>query len=228
MPLIALAAVVGALVAARPPAPPPPRDAWGEVDGARYRLSDADAGRAPVLPEDVRRATLAFEPSVPPLDRRAVLDAIATARPEALRLIDAVDGLVDVRVAPAGPGIAGQTRIGGPRYLVTLDLADVSARFGARGIARVTLHELGHVVDHVLVPTAVERVLDAGIPRGYGCDDGVTGACASAGERFAETFAKWATGDIGFNLDVGYKIMPPTLPLEAWGAPLARLGREQG
>jgi hypothetical protein len=71
----------------------------------------------------------------------------------------------------------------------------------------------------------MERSLDAGIPRGYGCDSGVSGACAQAGERFAETFAKWATGDIGFNLDVGYKVLPPALPLTAWGEPLTRLGR---
>jgi len=220
--LVAVTLVAGAR-AARPDAAPVPRDALGEVDGARYRLSDSDPGRAPLLGDDVRAATLRFAPGVAPLDRRAVLDALAAARPQARRLIDAVDGLVDVRVADPGPGIAGSTRIGGPRYLVTLDLATVTGHFGSRGVARVVLHEFGHVVDHAIVPDEVRRTLDAAVPRGYGCDQGVSGACANAEERFAETFAKWATGDIGFNLDVGYKVMPPSQPLEVWGAPLAAL-----
>jgi hypothetical protein len=225
VPLLAIAAAVGALQVARSPAAPPARDGLGEVDGARYRLSDADPGRAPLLPEDVRRATFAFAPTVAPSDQRLVLDAVAAARPEARRLVDAVDGLVDIQGADPGPGVAGNTRIGGPRYLVTLDLAAVAARFGARGIARVVLHELAHVIDHALVPRELDSTLDAGIPRGYGCDAGVSGACANAEERFAETFAKWATGDIGLNLDVGYKVMPPSVPLDTWGAPLARLGQ---
>jgi hypothetical protein len=70
-------------------------------------------------------------------------------------------------------------------------------------------------------------VLDAGIPTGLGCDGGVSGACASRAERFAETFAKWALGDIGINLNVGYKVPPPRLPLDAWGAPLAQLAARQ-
>jgi hypothetical protein len=226
VPLLAIAAALVALHLARGTAEPAPaHDALGEVDGARFRLSAGDPGRAPVLGDDVRRATLTFAPTVAPSDRRAVLDAVAAARPEARGLIDAVDGLVDVRVADPGPGVAGNTLIGRPRYVVTLDLRALDQHFGARGITRVVLHELGHVIDHALVPRVLERGLDAGIPRGYGCHQGVSGACANAEERFAETFAKWATGDIGLNLDVGYKVMPPAVPLDAWGAPLARLGQ---
>jgi hypothetical protein len=78
-------------------------------------------------------------------------------------------------------------------------------------------------VDHALLPDAVVATLDAGIPSGWGCDQGTMGACANREERFAETFAKWALGDIGVNLDIGYKVPPPTLPLDVWGAPLAQL-----
>jgi hypothetical protein len=66
--------------------------------------------------------------------------------------------------------------------------------------------------------------LQAGIPAGYGCEQGTSGACATAPERFAESFAKWATGDIGVDLYIGYKVPPPSPTLDAWGAPLARLG----
>ena len=62
----------------------------------------------------------------------------------------------------------------------------------------------------------------AAIPRGYGCEEGQTGACAIPDERFAESFAKWALGDIGVGVDLGYKIPPPD-DLESWGAPLAAL-----
>lgn len=48
----------------------------------------------------------------------------------------------------------------------------------------------------------------------------MTGGCASREERFAETFAKWATNDIGLNLYIGYKVPPPA-SLDAWGTPLA-------
>ena len=68
--------------------------------------------------------------------------------------------------------------------------------------------------------------LVAEIPRGYGCEDHnePTGACAPPKERFAETFAKWATGDIGLNIQLGYKVLPPD-SLEDWGAQLVRGAR---
>ena len=106
---------------------------------------------------------------------------------------------------------------------MTVDLDRVIRRFGARGVQRTVLHELGHVVDHALLTDDVMAGLDAGIPAGWGCDDGKLGACANREERFAESFAKWALGDIGVNLDIGYKVPPPAAPLAVWGAPLARL-----
>jgi hypothetical protein len=65
--------------------------------------------------------------------------------------------------------------------------------------------------------------MDAQIPAGVGCEEGMLGACANREERFAETFAKWALGDIGVNLDIGYKVPPPSTSLTQWGEPLAQM-----
>ncbi|MBW3611907.1 MAG: hypothetical protein KY438_10340, partial [Actinobacteria bacterium] len=58
-------------------------------------------------------------------------------------------------------------------------------------------------------PDDVIAALDAGIPAGWECDGGHSGACAAVPERFAESFAKWATGDIGVDLYIGYRVPPP-------------------
>jgi hypothetical protein len=196
-----------------------------EVAGARYRLDAAAAKHdgARWLTPAARRAGLRFDPSVAQGDRQVVVTAIAAARPAARKLVDLVDGLVDVRVGSVGGRAVGLTQTESTGYRVTLDLGVVSSRYGERGIERLVLHELGHVVDHALLYDAVVASLDAGIPSGWGCDEGTMGACADRAERFAETFAKWALGDIGVNLDIGYKVPPPALPLDAWGAPLAKL-----
>jgi hypothetical protein len=194
---------------------------------ARYRVDAATANRdgLPVLPGATRAATFRFAPGTALADRAAVLDAVARSRPAARRLVGLVDGLVDVRIGPtARPGAIGLTQPGA-RYVVTLDLGTVAGAFGRRGIDRVVLHELGHVVDFALLPDDVMARLQAGIPTGFGCDEGISGACATARERFAESFAKWATGDIGIVLGAGYKVPPPGPTLDAWGAPLERLGR---
>jgi hypothetical protein len=188
----------------------------------RGRHATARTLGRPALTAQVRAATFRFDPTVAAYDRDAVRAAIAAARPEARRLIDAVDGLVDVRVAATPSGTVGTTEPVGQRFLVTLDLGTAARRYGQRGIARLVLHELGHVVQGALVPATLAARLDAGIPRGWGCEDGQTGSCANPHERFAETFAKWATNDIGVDLDLGYKVPPPP-SLDAWGAPLARL-----
>jgi hypothetical protein len=194
---------------------------------ARYRVDAATArrDRLPVLPAADRAATFRFAPGTAPADRAAVLDAVARARPAARTLVALVDGLVDVRVGPtAQPGVIGLTQPG-ERYGVTLDLGVVSRQFGRRGIDRVVLHELGHVVDFAVLPDDAMATLQAGIPTGFGCEQGVTGACADDHERFAESFAKWATGDIGVDLGAGYRVLPPGPTLDAWGVPLERLGR---
>lgn len=210
---LAVAAVLGltasrGLHAVASPAPPP---------GARYRLQDLTAA--------LRARTFTFA-GVAAADRQAFLDAVASASAPARRLIGLVDGLVTVRVGPTGGrsvGLTEQTPDG--HYDVTLDFATVWPQMGQRGIGRLVLHELGHVVDFALLPDSLTRRLDAEIPAGYGCDDGVLGGCAKPVERFAETFAKWATGDLGFDLYIGYKVPPPSVPLETWGAPLAAFGR---
>jgi hypothetical protein len=195
-----------------------------ERDGAHFMIgSGRSAGLTP-LPESVRRATLRFDPAVAPADRAAVLAAIAGARPEARRLIGLVDGLVLMHVGPVGQGVLGVTEVDPDHYDVTVDLAAVAPASGARGVARLVLHELGHVVDDALLPDELIAALDDGIPHGWGCDDGVSGACAPREERFAESFAKWATGDIGLDLYLGYRVPPPGPTLDSWGAPLARFG----
>jgi hypothetical protein len=189
-------------------APPP---------GARYTLAS--------LSPAIRARTFRFA-NVAPLDQQAFLTAVAVARPEARRLIGLVDGLVTVRVGPTGGRSVGLTQAHADgTYDVTLDFATVFPRMGQRGIDRVVLHELGHVIDFALLPDSLTARLDAGIPAGYGCEDGVLGGCAPREERFAESFAKWATGDLGFDLYIGYKVPPPSPSLDAWGAPLATFGR---
>ncbi|MGZ6696741.1 MAG: hypothetical protein ACXVFL_14015 [Solirubrobacteraceae bacterium] len=199
----------------------------GEVDGARYRLTAAEAKRdgARLLTRQMIEGTFTFASGTDPAARQAILAAVASARPEARRLIDLVDGLVTIHVGDTGrTGAAGVTMLSDdPGYSMTLDLQTVFEHLGQRGIDRLVLHELGHVVDHAIVPAALDRRLAAGIPVGYGCEQGVSGACATRDERFAESFAKWAMNDIGVDLDIGYKVMPPEPTLDAWGTPLARL-----
>jgi hypothetical protein len=174
----------------------------------------------------VRAATFSFAPQGAPSDQRLFLDAVSHARPEARRLIEVVDGVVEVSFHPTGEGSLGTTSGIGGRYSVEIDLAGTYAQTGLRGIDRVVLHELGHVVDFALVPAAIKTSLDRQIPTGYACAPGEpTGSCAPREERFAETFAKWATGDIGAALYVGYKVPPPSVTLDAWGLPLATLAR---
>jgi hypothetical protein len=214
---VALAAVLGWQVR-HGGAPAPLR--W-EADGARFRLT-ADAARAAEVAVVPAPGALRFAPGTPPADQQAVLAAVAAARPEARRLVERVAGLVTVSVGAPARGVAGQMRTTPDGYEVQLDLASVRGRFGARGMARVTLHELAHVVDHALVTADLEAVLDAATPPGLGCDDGgLSGGCAVREERFAESFAKWATGDIGLNITLGYRVPPPDLA--AWGRPLDAL-----
>ncbi|MCW3010581.1 MAG: hypothetical protein JWO90_985 [Solirubrobacterales bacterium] len=173
------------------------------------------------VPDAASRARSFTWVEVSPTDQLAVRRAIDGARPEARRLVDAVAGLVQLRVGPAGPDAAGTTRASAAGYAVELDLAGVSAALGPRGLDRLVLHELGHVVDFALVPDALLATLDARIPAGYGCEHGRLGSCAAPEERFAETFAKWAMDDIGVSLEIGYKVPPPSMSLGDWGTPLS-------
>lgn len=182
-------------------------------------------GRPPAPTQASRAHGLAFD-GVAAADQQVVLSAIASAQPEARRLLHAVDGLVTVRVGPTGSTTtAGFTQSTAAGYDVRLDLGMVSRTLGSRGTERLVLHELGHVVRFSLVSDGLLTQLDAGVPRGYGCEQGRTGACAAPEERFAESFAKWAMNDVGVNLEIGYQVPPPTQGLTAWASPLTRLDR---
>jgi hypothetical protein len=223
--VVVLVVVAGALGSSRSHSAAPGYRPRAPVAGADYRLDAATARRvgARFLSEDARRATFRFD-GVAPLDRQVFLSAVAAARPEAQRLIGLVDGLVSVSVGPTGPTALGVTAAYDGAYAMKIDLATVTAQIGQPGVDRVVLHELGHVVDFALLPGELTTALDAGIPQGWGCEEGKLGSCTSREERFAESFAKWATGDIGVNIAAGYKVPPPGPTLDAWGAPLARFG----
>ena len=209
---LALLAVVVAIIAGGSPVPLPIGGAAS--DGARYASADALPAPAP----------LRFDDSIAPADRAVVERVIAEARPEARALVQRVAGLVRISVGRPGAGTVGSAESTADGYNVVLDLGGVYRSNGMRGLRRLVLHELAHVVDHALVPSALEAQLDAATPPGIGCDDGLSGGCAAREERFAESFAKWATGDIGHDLYLGYRVPPPA-SLSGWGAPLAALTR---
>ncbi|MDP8968487.1 MAG: hypothetical protein M3N04_07800 [Actinomycetota bacterium] len=214
--VVCLVAIALALFLERPRSIAPGRA--GADDGARYALQD---DRAEGLPP---AGPLRFAPAVAASDQQIVLRAVADARPEARRLVALVAAVVTVSLGEVRDGVAGQTSSTAAGYDVVLDLGSVYRAAGMRGVRRLVLHELAHVIDHALVGTALEAQLDAATPPGFGCDGGNSGACAAREERFAESFAKWATGDIGNDLYLGYRVPPPT-SLSAWGEPLASLAR---
>jgi hypothetical protein len=174
---------------------------------------------APEIGDEVRRAGLRFDPSVPASDRAWVIAAVAAARPEAQRLIAEVDGLVTVQTHRNVDDTIGYAEGGPDGVIVSLDTAKLN---GDRALDRnvVVLHELGHVIDFVLVPDELVHQLDTGIPRGT-CRSSTEhiGACTVPEERFADTFAKWALRGAVSMAGSGYGI--PTPPsLEDWGEPL--------
>jgi hypothetical protein len=190
--------------------------------GLRSRVAGAEGEITP----EVRAATFAFAPEVTPADRAWIQGAVAAARPEAQRLIDEVDGLVAVRTDLTGGEAIGLTQARGGSLSINFDLARLN---GDRAIDRnvVVLHELGHVIDWVLVDDELVNQLDAGIPPAGQCQSAAQdyGPCTATEERFADTFAKWALGGRFSLAGSGYGI--PTPPsLEDWGMPLARLAAE--
>jgi hypothetical protein len=171
-------------------------------------------------------ATFTYDASVTPNYRNLIDRAIARARPEAQRLFAIVDGLTTISVGtPANAGALGTTEPQPDgRYHVIFDLDTTYHDLGERGITRLVLHELGHVVDGALIPRSLAAQFDAGIPAGLPCPQGTPiGSCAPQAERFAESFAKWASGDLGVDLYAGYAV-PAPLDIEQWGAPLDQLG----
>jgi hypothetical protein len=193
-------------------------------NGAAGGFSGGDG--KPEITAKVRAATLRFAPAVRPGDRAWILNAIATARPEAQQLIAEVDGLVEVRTDLSGSDAIGLAQ-GGPEGLsINFDSAMLN---GERAIDRnvVVLHELGHIVDFVLADDKLVHELDAGIPDAGQCTSPGQdyGPCTAIEERFADTFAKWALRGRFSLAGSGYAI--PTPPsLEDWGMPLGRLAAE--
>jgi hypothetical protein len=168
--------------------------------------------------------TFTFDPGVSEINRRAFLAVLGHVRPEARALYERVAPVTRIVDGDTGHERAlAITRAGQDGYTIVFRFGDVFARLGQRGFDRVVEHELAHVVDYAVLTDELRAQLDAGIPAGVPCEQGgVTGSCAPQQERFAESFAKWASGDIGVNLYAGYAVPPPG-DLEAWGAPLAAL-----
>jgi len=182
----------------------------------KLRSAAPAEGRYPDAPGAVR-----YDSTASATDRSIVEGALARARPEARAALAPVLGNVIVSIGSPAPGVAGETRWKDGRFTMELNLGLVYQMLGTKGTDRLVLHEFGHVVDVARTPPDVDLALDKETPRGYGCKDGVNGACAVPRERFAEGFSKWATGDIGAQAGavLGYQILPPS-DLERWGRDL--------
>jgi hypothetical protein len=194
----------------------------GEAPDGRLVTHDGDTIE---ISGDARAAGLRFAPSVAAGDRAWILAAVARARPEAARLIEEVDGLVEIRTdLHERTDAIGLTEVSADGIVVSLDVARLNA---AAALQRdtVVLHELGHVVDAAIVSQELGAQLDLGIPHGGRCSApaGVgLGACAAPAERFADTFAKWALRGAVSAAGAGYAVAAPA-SLEDWGAPLTAL-----
>jgi hypothetical protein len=179
-------------------------------------------GRPDITPA-VRAAGLQFDPAMAPADRAWVLAGIRSARPEARRLIDEVDGMVAVGTMPPQQRAIGLTMPLGPaHYQILLDVANLDG-YEEPDRNTVVLHELGHVIDFALLDDSLRaRLYD--IPRAGSCVSVAEprGDCAAPRERFADTFAKWALRGAVSLAGAGYGVAAPA-SLEDWGAPLSGL-----
>ena len=181
-------------------------------------------GETVAISETERAAGLTFAPSVPEADRGWILASLERPRPEAQRLLDEVDGLVTVQTHSNMADALGWAKSRAHGFVVSVDTPAMKADERIDPTV-VVLHEMGHVIDRALVPTDLDRSLEAANPRRGTCTTtaDISGPCAAREERFAETLAKWAMNDIGADIYVGYMVPPPSLPLADWGRPLAAL-----
>jgi hypothetical protein len=190
------------------------------------RAHRATATPEPQITAQSRGATLRFGPEVTPADQAWILGAIAAARPEAQRLISEVDGLVTVHTGLDESNAIGLAQSGPDGLSVNFDVRLLN---GDRAIDRnvVVLHELGHIIDYLLLDDALIQELDAGIPPAGACTSPSQdyGPCTAIDERFADTFAKWALRGRFSLAGSGYGIPTPR-SLEDWGMPLSRLATE--
>ena len=184
---------------------------------------------APPRAEAGTSGSFRFDPGVNAVNRQAFAAVLGRVRPEARALYDRVAPLTTIVDGETGnPNALAVTVPASSGYEIRFRFGDVFAKLGQRGFDRVVEHELAHVVDFAVLDDPLRASLDAGIPPGLPCRSGTrTGSCAPREERFAESFAKWASGDIGVNLYAGYAVPPPG-DLDAWGAPLAALARDRG
>jgi hypothetical protein len=181
----------------------------------------------PEIDAETRAATLSFAPDVKPRDRAWILNAVASARPEAQRLIAEVDGLIEIRTDLDHAEAVGLAEMRPGRSVVSFDVRTLN---GERALDRdvVVLHELGHVIDYQLVSDELVQELDQQIPRVGDCGGATllpTGACTAVEERFADTFAKWALRGRISLAGSGYGIPAPS-SIEDWGAPLGLLAAQ--
>jgi hypothetical protein len=184
---------------------------------------NAPASAEGEISDQARAGTLTFAPEVAQRDRDWILAAIASARPEAQRLIQEIDGLTEVRTDLRGGQAIGLAELTPEDATVSFDITMLN---GDRAIDRnvVVLHELGHVIDHFLVDDETVATLDESIPAVGTCEGSTVpiGACTAVPERFADTFAKWALHGRFSLAGSGYAIPAPA-SIEDWGAPLGLL-----
>jgi hypothetical protein len=164
---------------------------------------------------------LDFADSVPIADRQWIAQAVAHARPEAVRLIKLIDHRTAVAPLRGGPNLGLARPLANGRYQIWLDLERLDGGMRANR-ELVLLHELGHVIDHALLPKPLRDRLAAEVPLSGFCRPDRRGDCAPPEEKFADTFAKWAyRGALSYRDGAGYHLpVPPSL--EAWGSPLTR------
>jgi hypothetical protein len=200
---------------------------------APRRPPSGPLGPLETITPEARAGTLRIGAGVDPADEAWIRAAIANARPEAQQLIAEVDGVVTVDTSLNRPGTPVQSHALG--FMIMLPggaqvSLDVTRLDGDRVIDRdaVVLHELGHVIDALLVSDAVMKQLDAGIPTVDTCAPAPVApgkSCKAVEERFADTFAKWALGGRASLAGAGYGIPMPA-SIEDWGRPLGLLAAE--
>ena len=192
------------------------------VTGVTVALAGC-GGNEQRLDPAVRAATFRVADTVAPRDREWILAAVDKARPEARQLIDDIDGMVAITTfADANGRAVGMMRpVAEGQYEVTFNVAYLD---GERKLDRdsTVVHELGHVVDHALVPAELRDQLANELPNTGACFSGDTGDCTASPERFADTFAKWALRGAVSAVGAGYSVATPA-SLEDWGAPLSAL-----
>ena len=227
VPVLVLATVAG-VPAARSTRAAVRDDLRREFDGAHFRLDGKQAGAvgAPVLSEDVRRATFRFDPSVAAADRQAFLSGVAAARPDARRLVDLVDGLVSVSVGATPDDVAGVTTATADRYVMTRQPGARVPRVRAqRGIDCSCCTSSARIASF---PTRSRPLWTPASPRGGGARRGTWVAAPftrSASRRASRNGPRATSASTSTSATRSRRRAPRS---RAWGAPLAELARSAG